>query len=79
MVTILLAIGLLAVFFVFLSIRLIFIKDGHFRGTCASKGPFLDKIGGSCPTCGTNLAAGGSCKKEEQKIKVKRFFTKLQG
>ena len=79
MATVLLAIGILGVFFLFLSIRLIFLKGGQFRGTCASKGPFTEKIGGSCPACGTNLAAGGTCKKEEQKIKVKQFFTKFQG
>jgi len=67
MTTVLLAIGFLAIFFIFMSVRLIFLKDGQFRGTCASQSPFLNKDGGTCGYCGRNIDAGESCKKEEEK------------
>lgn len=67
MTTVLLSIGLLATFFVLMSVRLIFIKDGKFRGTCASQSPFLNKEGGTCGYCGRNIDAGESCQKEEEK------------
>jgi len=67
MATVLLTIGLLAVFFIFMSVRLIFLKNGQFKGTCASQSPFLNKEGGTCGYCGRNIDAGESCKKEEEK------------
>ncbi|MDZ7604630.1 MAG: hypothetical protein U5K79_03370 [Cyclobacteriaceae bacterium] len=67
MTTVLLTIGLLAVFFIFMSVRLIFLKNGQFKGTCASQSPFLNKEGGTCGYCGRNIDAGESCKKEEEK------------
>jgi len=66
MTTVLLSIGLVAIFFVFMSVRLIFIKDGKFRGTCASQSPFLNKEGGTCGYCGRNIDAGETCKKDEE-------------
>ena len=35
-----------------MSVRLIFIKDGKFKGTCASQNPFLNKEGEACGFCG---------------------------
>ena len=52
MTTILLAIGLLGAFFVLMSVRLIFIKNGEFKGTCASQNPYLNKTGEPCGFCG---------------------------
>ncbi len=52
MATILVAIGFLALFFVFMSVRLIFLKKGEFKGTCASQSPFLNKEGEVCGFCG---------------------------
>ena len=66
MATVLIGIGLIALFFVLMSVRLIFIKDGQFKGTCASQSPFLNKEGGTCGYCGKNVDAGEGCKKEEQ-------------
>lgn len=63
MTTILLAIGLIALFFVGMSVRLIFLKNGEFKGTCASQNPYLNKEGGTCGYCGK---AVGSCDSEEQ-------------
>ena len=46
MATVLLGIGFLALFFILMSVRLIFLKNGEFKGTCASQSPFLQKEGG---------------------------------
>ncbi|MFC3812877.1 hypothetical protein [Lacihabitans lacunae] len=34
------------------SVRLIFIKNGEFKGTCASNNPMLQKEGAVCGVCG---------------------------
>ncbi|BDD02707.1 hypothetical protein [Aureibacter tunicatorum] len=52
MTTVLLGIGLIGLFFVLMSVRLIFIKNGQFKGTCASQSPFLNKEGEKCGYCG---------------------------
>lgn len=52
MTTVLLAMGLIGIFFVLMSVRLIFIKDGKFKGTCASQSPYLNKSGEACGFCG---------------------------
>ncbi len=57
MIVLLLTIGVLALFFILMSVRLIFLKDGEFKGTCASQSPFLNKEGESCGFCGKTLSA----------------------
>ncbi len=57
MITVLLAIGILALFFVGLSVRLILLKDGQFKGTCASQNPLLMQKGVDC-ACGKKV---GEC------------------
>lgn len=52
-----------ALFFVLMSVRLIFIKGGEFKGTCASQSPFLKQEGATCGYCGKKV---GSCDEEEQ-------------
>lgn len=52
MTTVLIAIGFFALFFGLMSVRLIFLKDGEFKGTCASQSPFLNKEGATCSYCG---------------------------
>jgi len=68
MATVLLAIGFLALFFILMSVRLIFIKDGKFKGTCASQSPFLNKEGGTCGYCGKDIEAGEACGKEDNAV-----------
>ena len=58
MATVLLGIGIVGLFFVLMSVRLIFIKDGEFRGTCASQSPYLNKEGITCNVCGKEV---GTC------------------
>lgn len=68
MATVLLGIGFIALFFVLMSVRLLFIKKGEFKGTCASQNPFLKEEGGTCGYCGKNLENGENCGKPESEV-----------
>ncbi len=57
MATLFLTIGLIGIFFVFMSVRLLFIKNGEFRGTCASQNVGLANQGITC-ACGKEA---GTC------------------
>ena len=76
MVTVLLGIGILAVFFILMSVRLLFLKGGQFKGTCASQSPFLNKEGEKCSYCGR--APDEQCKKEKVKSEVEKVLSKFQ-
>lgn len=45
-------IGLLALAFAGIAIKIWAKKDGKFAGTCASQSPFLNESGESCSLCG---------------------------
>jgi hypothetical protein len=47
-----LAIGLMALAFGGIAIKILAKKDGEFSGTCASNSPLLNKEGESCSICG---------------------------
>ena len=68
MTTVLLAIGILALFFVLMSVRLWLIKDGEFKGTCASQNPFLNKQGDTCGYCGKKVTPGDSCANPDSEV-----------
>ena len=51
MATLYLTLGFLALFFVMMSVRLIFLKNGEFKGTCASQNPLIMEKGIDC-ACG---------------------------
>lgn len=57
MAVLFLSIGIVAIFFIFMSVRLIFLKNGEFRGTCASQSPWLNKEGATCGYCGKTLSS----------------------
>lgn len=42
-----------------LGVRLIFVKNGEFKGSCANNNPFLQKDGIVCGVCGKKL--GEAC------------------
>jgi hypothetical protein len=48
----LITIGLLAIAFAGIAIKIWGKKDGKFSGTCASQSPFLNKEGENCGFCG---------------------------
>lgn len=68
MATVLLGIGFLALFFILMSVRLIFLKNGEFKGTCASQSPFLQKEGGTCGYCGKDVSAGEKCGNSDSEV-----------
>lgn len=68
MTTVLLAIGFLALFFILMSVRLLLIKKGEFKGTCASQSPFLNKEGGTCGYCGKDVSGGENCGKPDSEV-----------
>jgi hypothetical protein len=57
----LLSIGILALFFILMSVRLWLVKDGEFRGTCATQSPYLAKEGITCGYCGKVVGEGDAC------------------
>jgi len=65
MTVLLISIGFVALFFVLMSVRLLLVKNGEFRGTCASQSPFLLKDGVTCGYCGRDLSAGEVCASSE--------------
>ena len=66
MTTFLIAIAFVGLFFILMSVRLIFLKDGEFKGTCASQNPFLNKEGAACGYCGRK--PGEQCKNEQSEV-----------
>ena len=63
---ILLSIGLVALCFAGIAIKLIVKKDGEFSGTCASNNPYLNKGGEACSFCGAQ--PDEKCKKPAEEI-----------
>lgn len=61
--TILLTIVVISLVLGLLSLRLIFVKDGEFRGTCATNNPMLTNDIGECSVCGKK--PNEDCQKEE--------------
>jgi|TARA_B110000444_G_C18760929_1_gene557548 hypothetical protein len=49
---VLLSIGLLALGFAGIAIKILVKKNGEFAGTCASNNPILKEEGGGCGLCG---------------------------
>jgi len=68
MQVVLLGIGIFALFFVGLSIRILLIKDGEFKGTCASQNPYLNKEGASCGFCGKTVKPGENCANDDSEV-----------
>lgn len=50
-----------AIFFALMSVRLFFVKNGEFRGTCATQNPLLAKEGIVCGYCGKTVGDGEAC------------------
>lgn len=68
MLTFLLVIGFVALFFALMSVRLIFLKNGEFKGTCASQSPFLNKEGATCGFCGKTVNPGDACGNPDNEV-----------
>lgn len=68
MPTLILTLILVGLFFVGMSVRLILLKNGEFKGTCASQSPFLNKDGVKCGYCGKDMRAGESCGNPDNEV-----------
>ena len=64
----LLGIGFIALFFVLMSVRMIFLKDGQFKGACASQSPFLNKEGATCGYCGKTMDGEEVCGNPDNEV-----------
>ncbi len=78
MMTFLFALGVFALFFALMSVRLFFVKNGEFRGTCATQSPYLAKEGIVCGYCGKTIGEGESCPKAEMEEPMLTPFPKVQ-
>ena len=62
MTTFLFSITIMALFFILMSVRILFLKDGEFKGTCASQSPYLQKNGETtCGYCGKTVTPDTEC------------------
>ena len=61
---ILLSIGLIAIAFSGIAIKLLLKKNGEFAGTCASNNPMFKDDSGSCSLCGARPSE--QCLNEEE-------------
>ena len=52
LVTVALGVGLLALAFAGIAVKIWMKKDGEFAGTCASNNPLVQAEGGGCGFCG---------------------------
>ncbi|KRP04424.1 MAG: hypothetical protein ABR95_00810 [Sphingobacteriales bacterium BACL12 MAG-120813-bin55] len=57
--TMIYAILLIGAAFTLFAVRIIFVKDGEFKGTCATNNPMLKNEIGECTMCGKK--AGEPC------------------
>lgn len=72
MTVFLVSIGIFGLFFLLMSVRLLFLKNGEFRGTCASQSPWLNKAGVTCGYCGKQLNSGDvACGDPEKESGIK--------
>ena len=49
--------------FALMAIRILLVKNGEFKGTCASNNPFMVKEGATCGVCGRK--SGEACANPE--------------
>ena len=62
---VLITIGLLAIGFAGIAIKIWAKKDGKFAGTCASQNPALNKTGEPCGFCGKTADLFDTCETPE--------------
>lgn len=67
LITVGLGVGLLALAFAGIAVKIWMKKDGRFAGTCASNNPVVQGEGGSCGFCGARPEE--KCRGEEMGLK----------
>ena len=68
MQTVLLSLLIVGLCVIGLSLRILLVKDGEFRGTCASNNPMLTDRVGNCTVCGSK--PGDECQGENEPLPV---------
>jgi len=68
MTTVFLTLGFVALFFILMSVRLLLLKGGQFKGTCASQNPFLNKEGATCGFCGKTVDTTSTCGNPDNEV-----------
>lgn len=63
----LITLGLLAIAFAGIAIKIWAKKDGEFAGTCASQNPMLNREGEACGFCGKSPDQFDSCSEPQHK------------
>jgi hypothetical protein len=61
--TVLASILIVGIAFALIATRILLVKDGEFRGSCATNNPLLKNEAGECTICGSK--AGETCKNEQ--------------
>jgi hypothetical protein len=61
--TLIVTIAILATAVAMIGIRMFFVKDGSFRGSCATNNPMIKNEFGECSVCGRK--SGEDCKQED--------------
>lgn len=72
-----LTLAVLGLFFVLMSVRLLFVKNGEFRGTCATQSPQLMKEGITCGYCGKVVGAGDACGDPDKELRELQVMPKI--
>ena len=67
-ITLVLTIIVVALAVLGFSLRMIFVKDGEFRGTCASNNPMLRNEIGECTVCGSKPGEACEMPEEEEEL-----------
>ncbi len=75
MIKLLVVFAILGIAFMGLALRVIFIKDGEFHGTCATNNPVLKNELGECIVCGNKPE--DNCERKDNprsRFRFKRLF-----
>ncbi len=70
--TLIISLIVASLFFVGVGIRILVLKNGEFKGTCASQSPFLKNQVGDCQICGKPADEQGCRQEDQENIAVKR-------
>ena len=66
--TTILTLVLVGLFFIGMSVRLLLLNNGEFKGTCASQALFLNKEDVKCGFCGKEMKKGESCGNPDNEV-----------
>ena len=71
MIGFLAALAVIVIGILLISIRILLVPNGEFRGTCSTNSPYLQREGGDCPVCGKKAGETDCQLSEDEKEKLK--------